>query len=267
MTHLGLGVLWVGDTSNYRSSRDCGKKLPCLWQSLLRDRYKNMYFLVWPSFFWGYDWGFLSSILHLFLLHSLDCNLSVEDHGTAASRLSRAPFGQREPLSPGCQFPYKGSHGLWHYGETHLSPKPPDLGWGACGSREGGEGLHLNSPVRRLFFWWNKLEEVRGREDRGSYWISLILSFVSLWIAFVYTVSSGQEFLQQKHAYTWGYSDGASFLSSCWLGFPLYRLIWKEGWGYLTGFGFFCYMERDVKYWLEANVLMTFLMREEEDAM
>lgn len=137
MTHLGLGVLWVGDTSNYRSSRDCGKKLPCLWQSLLRDRYKNMYFLVWPSFFWGYDWGFLSSILHLFLLHSLDCNLSVEDHGTAASRLSQAPFGQREPLSPGCQFPYKGSHGLWHYGETHLSPKPPNLGWGACGSREG----------------------------------------------------------------------------------------------------------------------------------
>lgn len=41
------------------------------------------------------------------------------------------------------------------------------------------------------------MEEVGGREDRGSYWVSLILSFVSLWIAFVYTVSSGQEFHQQ----------------------------------------------------------------------
>lgn len=60
------------------------------------------------------------------------------------------------------------------------------------------DSLHFNSPELRLFFWWNKLGEVGGREDRGSYWISLILSFVSPWIAFVYTASSGQEFFQQK---------------------------------------------------------------------
>lgn len=38
---------------------------------------------------------------------------------------------------------------------------------------------------------------MEGR-TKGSYGVSVILSFVSLWIAFVYTVSSGQEFLQQK---------------------------------------------------------------------
>lgn len=41
-------------------------------------------------------------------------------------------------------------------------------------------------------------KEVEGRTEGVSYWVSLILSFVSLWIAFVYSVSSGQEFLRQK---------------------------------------------------------------------
>lgn len=39
----------------------------------------------------------------------------------------------------------------------------------------------------RLFFWWNKMREVGGGRTR-SYWISFILSAVSLWIVFVYSL-------------------------------------------------------------------------------
>lgn len=63
LTHLGLDSLCVGDTSSCRSSRNCGKKPPCLWHFLLRDWFKiikkKMLFLVWPSFFSGCDWSYL----------------------------------------------------------------------------------------------------------------------------------------------------------------------------------------------------------------
>lgn len=91
--------------------------------------------------------------------------------------------------------------------------------------------------------------EVGGREDRGSYWASLILSFVSLWIAFVYTVSSRSGIpLTRKHASTHGVVEiGASFLCSEYDLAGLSNLIWKEGWNDLTCFKFFHYRKRDLK--------------------
>lgn len=109
------------------------------------------------------------------------------------------------------------------------------------------------------------LGEVGGGEDRGSYWVSLILSFVSLWSAFVYTVSSGQEFLQQKACVHVGiFRADPSFL------LVLHLLTWLSSLqsdlkGGLEMFNLFSILplrgNEIWKQWLGANMLMFFWWR------
>ena len=70
------------------------------------------FFLVWPSFFTDCDWSYLSSIRHLFLLYSLDCNLSLKDQWPTSLPvfLSQLPCGLRETVILCGQVPYQGRH-------------------------------------------------------------------------------------------------------------------------------------------------------------
>lgn len=169
--------------------------------------------------------------------------------------------GKGQGCLPWARFHVRGAT-ITDLTKERVLPLTPYLRKGSCVVAEGGGCLHLNPPELTLFFWWNMLGEVGGGEDRGSYWVSLILSFVSLWIAFVYTVSSGQEFLQQKACIHVGiFRSDPSFL------LVFHLLTWLSSLqpdlkGGLEIFNLFSILllcgNEILKRWLGANMLMCF---------